>query len=166
MLKNLFNTVSQNFQLEGTPSQIIPKDNKTEAFQLVKLNLELFLLSLTERNHTVASINPVSMDTTQDEIVEFLRYNIYTKLKLSDICNVFHYQKSAICKQFKEKTGRTIFEYINYLRIEESKKLIKNSKDSFVKISQDLNFRSYSNFVQTFKKLTKLTPSEYKESLI
>ena len=166
LLKNIFNAVTQNFQLEAIPEQIHPKVENSYAFQLVKLHLEIFLLSLSNSSTKSTDVRPIAIETAQNEIIEFLKHNLYAPLKLSDICQTFHYQKSALCKQFKETTNRTIFEYLTHLRIEEAKKLIKTTPYSFSKISKDLCFKSYSTFVKTFKKITKLTPSEYKMLLI
>jgi AraC-like DNA-binding protein len=63
---------------------------------------------------------------------------------------------------FKEETGVGLLEYINTLRIEEGKKLLARGQ-SIVKTAETTGFRDSNAFIRVFKKLTGVTPGQYKE---
>ena len=64
----------------------------------------------------------------------------------------------------KTATGYTMSEYITTLKVKEAKKLIRQGL-SFSAISQSLYFDSVAHFNETFKKITGMTPGEYKKSI-
>jgi AraC-like DNA-binding protein len=72
---------------------------------------------------------------------------------------------SYLCNHFKKETGKTITEYINELKVRESKRLLKNSKLSLIEISTRLGFSSQSYFHIVFKKHTGITPQEFRKTI-
>lgn len=63
----------------------------------------------------------------------------------------------------KEKTGITANEYIDRQTIIECKALLSSTDMSILKISLMMHFPSYSVFGKFFKRMTGLTPTEYRE---
>jgi AraC-like DNA-binding protein len=62
---------------------------------------------------------------------------------------------------FRQETGLNLLEYINTLRIEESKKLLEQGH-SIVKTAELSGFRGSSTFIRIFRKITGITPGQYK----
>jgi AraC-like DNA-binding protein len=59
-------------------------------------------------------------------------------------------------------------EYINNYRIEHAKRFLSEESTSLTKLdvlAHDCGFSSRSNFYSTFKRITGMTPSEYKKTL-
>jgi AraC-like DNA-binding protein len=71
---------------------------------------------------------------------------------------------SYLCNHFKKETDKTITQYINELKIQESKRLLKNSHLSLIDISTRLGFSSQSYFHIVFKKQTGMTPQEFRNN--
>lgn len=63
---------------------------------------------------------------------------------------------------FKEKTGLNLLEYINTLRIEESKKLLRSGLD-VNEAAKNSGFRGTGTFIRIFKKMTGVTPGQFRE---
>ena len=63
----------------------------------------------------------------------------------------------------KEKTGITANEYIDRQTIIECKALLSSTDMSILKISLMMHFPSYSVFGKFFKRMTGMTPTEYRE---
>jgi AraC-like DNA-binding protein len=74
----------------------------------------------------------------------------------------FNMSPFYLSRIFKEETGVGLLEYINALRIEEGKKLLTRGQ-SIVKTAELTGFRDSNAFIRVFKKLTGLTPGQYKE---
>ena len=64
----------------------------------------------------------------------------------------------------KEKTGITANEYIDRQTIIECKALLSSTDMSILKISLIMHFPSYSVFGKFFKRMTGMTPTEYREN--
>jgi AraC-like DNA-binding protein len=62
---------------------------------------------------------------------------------------------------FREETGLNLLEYINTLRIGESKKLLEQGC-SIIKTAELAGFRGSGNFIRIFRKITGVTPGQYK----
>jgi AraC-like DNA-binding protein len=63
---------------------------------------------------------------------------------------------------FQQQTGLNLLEYISALRIEESKKLLGQGY-SIIKTAELAGFRGSSTFIRIFRKITGITPGQYKQ---
>jgi two-component system response regulator YesN len=63
-------------------------------------------------------------------------------------------------------TNKNFHEFINNERIEEAKKLLKNTNYPISTIAYDLGFNDSNYFSVVFKKFTGKTPKEYRNTLI
>ncbi len=139
--------------------------------QVIKNNLEELFIKLIRVETSKPASKEVFIskiedsDALEDEIVKILENNVYGSVTLDGISDALHYGKTTICKTFKKRTGKTIIGYYLELKIEESKKLIRENK-SFSEISAALGFDSLPHFTKTFKRITTMTPREYKNSIL
>jgi transcriptional regulator GlxA family with amidase domain len=65
-------------------------------------------------------------------------------------------------RRFKAATGCTVIGYLQNLRIEEAKRLLENEQLPVDEISAESGYSDASFFRRLFKRLTGLTPSEYR----
>ena len=65
-------------------------------------------------------------------------------------------------RRFKAATGSTLIEYIQNLRIENAKTLLEAGQMSVDDISVEVSYEDVSFFRRLFKRLTGLTPSQYR----
>lgn len=89
----------------------------------------------------------------------------YTIKQLSKEVNI---SSRELSKLFNQYLNQNFNDYINNFRVEEFKKLVKdskNSKFSILSISMDAGFRSKSTFNAAFKKFTGITPSQYYKNI-
>ena len=63
---------------------------------------------------------------------------------------------------FKTYTGKSINEYINYLRVNESARLLENKDLKIIDIAFSVGFESLVTFNRVFKKETGKTPRDYR----
>jgi AraC-like DNA-binding protein len=83
---------------------------------------------------------------------------------LSKQMNVSTHHLSQI---INERLNKNFFEFINSFRVKEAKRLLKdpgNQHLTLAAIGFDAGFNSVSSFNSIFKKITSLTPSEYRSS--
>jgi len=69
---------------------------------------------------------------------------------------------TSLCRFFKKQTNVTFSVYLNYLRINFAQKLIRNTEMQIKEIAYQCGYTSVVYFNQKFKKLTGISPRQYK----
>ncbi len=92
--------------------------------------------------------------------VEYIRNHFAEDLSLTDICKNAGYNQYYFCHIFKEVTGRTVLDYLNYIRCENAKRLIVAGGKSIAECAEESGFRSQSYFTRIFKKHMGSLPSQ------
>lgn len=83
-------------------------------------------------------------------------------LRLDDVSAQFSMSKFYFCRAFKQSTGYTFIEYLCQLRIREAQRLLKDTRMKVIEIAQHTGFDDASHFSRTFKRMTGLSPREYR----
>jgi YesN/AraC family two-component response regulator len=94
----------------------------------------------------------------------FINANYSTPLELKSIADYVNINKSYFCTIFKQETGKTYSQYLNEIRVEKSKELLKDRNASVLDIALAVGFNNQNYFNMTFKKLTKLTPLQFRSA--
>jgi AraC-like DNA-binding protein len=87
-------------------------------------------------------------------------------LSLPDLAQKLSVSTHHLSQILNERIGRNFFEYINGLRVEEAKQMLKDKKMdhlSIAGIAQEAGFNSLSAFNTIFKMHTGSTPSSYRK---
>ncbi len=90
--------------------------------------------------------------------------NFYKEIKLKDIANIVHMVPNAFCHYFRSRTGRSYFDFLIEIRIENACKLLREGNDSVTSICNDSGFSNLSNFNRYFKLQTGKSPVNYRQS--
>ena len=93
----------------------------------------------------------------------YMRTNFTGKISLKDVADHVFMSPTYFCKVFKEKTGRTPGVFIAGLRIEESRKLLRDPRVNIADIPALVGFESQSYFTRVFKKVEGCTPGKYRQ---
>ena len=96
------------------------------------------------------------------DILLFIEEHYNQEIALEDVAKIANICKSECCRFFKKHMGITIFDYVLYLRIQNSLPLLKKS-DSITEVAAMVGFSSPSYYSQIFKRYMKCTPMEYKK---
>ena len=94
--------------------------------------------------------------------IQFISQNFSDNISLSDVADHVHLNPAYFSTIFKQSTGSSFKEYLNMVRIEESKRLLANTDYSVIDISVATGFEDQSYFSKVFKKYTGLTPKQYR----
>jgi AraC-like DNA-binding protein len=89
-------------------------------------------------------------------------------LSLSILADKINVHPNYLSQVINEIEGKTFFEYINSLRVEEFKRLAalpESRQFTIMSLAYDCGFNSKSSFNKNFKKATGLSPSEYLASI-
>ncbi|MBQ7076128.1 MAG: helix-turn-helix transcriptional regulator [Clostridia bacterium] len=138
------------------------KDYPFGADQMIKLKMEMLFIELIRGKETALKSGGQEIaDTKTHEIYSYINKNYKEKISLNELCFLFGTNKTTLCSSFKNAYGDTVVGYINRLKIKEAKKLMREKDYNLTEISQVLGFSSVHYFSRLFKKMEKISPSEY-----
>lgn len=138
--------------------------------QLIKTYLEQFLILLIRNilKKKEPNVFP-SKESMENHLVGAARRLLEEKaeesFKVNDLCVALGYSKSYLSKLFHEQTGNTLAAYAIQVKIKRAKQLIRDGNLNFAQISDKLSFDNPQYFSRVFKRVTGMTPTEFKASL-
>ncbi|MBC2459234.1 response regulator transcription factor [Clostridium beijerinckii] len=97
--------------------------------------------------------------------IDYINKNLFNQsLSLTDIAENINVHKVYLCRIFKEETGENVTQYILKARIDKSKEIILSTNYKLYEISDKLGFNSPQQFSILFKKVTGITPNQFRDS--
>lgn len=94
--------------------------------------------------------------------IDFIVANLHSAITLEALAESTPYSAAYLAKLFKKEVGQTVSDYILTRRIEEAQHMIRDGKTSR-EITYLLHFCSQSYFIRQFKKITGMTPGQYRD---
>ena len=85
------------------------------------------------------------------------------ELGVAEIAEQLSLSKNYFGQLFKSQTGMTVSEYLNLVRIEKAKALLKETTLKVYEIADEVGFTDSFYFSSVFKKLVGVSPKEYRE---
>ena len=74
--------------------------------------------------------------------------------------------KSYFCRIIKDELGCTFTEYVNRIRVERSKTLLRSSGMSIAEIACAVGFDDQSYYTRIFKKQVGVAPGKFREQAV
>ena len=96
--------------------------------------------------------------------IHYISNNYTEKISLEDVADEIYLSSAYFSKIFREQTGSNFTQYLNNLRIEKSKLLLRNSRISLVDIAGMVGYEDQSYFSKVFKKITGNSPGKYRDT--
>ena len=117
------------------------------------------LLSDTAYNQA----NPIpDVKEPVNRVYAYLYNHFKEKVTLEEIAKFVKQNPSALCRYFKQRTDKSIFQCLAEIRIEHACKLLAYSNMNISQIAYESGYNSVTHFIAQFEKITKRTPSEYR----
>jgi len=117
------------------------------------------LRALDERNG--ANVSKVVKD-----LLQYIdRHAHEDDVSLKSYSQKIHYNAVYLGRIFRKETGEVFSDYVNKVRIEKSKTLLRGSSMKINDISAAVGFTNRNYYFNIFKKLVGMTPSEYRNRM-
>lgn len=94
--------------------------------------------------------------------VNYVEQHYTENISLKQMAEDIFVSPPYLSNLFKEKMGVNVTAYIHEVRIEKSKKLLLDSTWSIQQIAEQVGYRSEKHFMQMFKKICGMTPSQFR----
>ena len=131
-------------------------------FDDIKGKIDAFIAELCEYMNKVNSENRGSLVYMLKKIVDE-RYSD-SKMTLNDLSEELEVTPNYLGRLFKEEMGVQFSDYLEQLRMENAKKLLKSTNLKIYEIADDCGYNDGQYFAKAFKKYTGMTPLEYKKN--
>jgi len=137
--------------------------NQINSFKNLE-ELTVWLSRIMERftDHVFNLTNVKNKDVIYKSI-DYISKNYMKKITLEDVASHAYLSPSYFSKIFKEEMGMNFNTYLNYVRIEMSKKLLADTSVSMIDVSNLVGFEDQSYFSKVFKKMIGISPKKYRE---
>lgn len=94
--------------------------------------------------------------------IAYIEEHIAQDLDREEIAGHVYLNPAYLSRLFKKETGRSLTDYIVEARIAKVKPMLESTNLKISDIAVAVGYDSFSHFTKTFKKLTGLTPQEYR----
>ena len=152
--------VSDAFKLSD--SFIQRCENARDISEINALQYELVYTYTKE----VGKLKQFTVDSTLiNEIYFYILHHISEPLTTGMIADAVYMSRSHLSTLFKKMYHKNLIDYIHEVKIDKAKELLKDRTKSITQIAAYLGYSSSSHFSRIFKKIQRMTPLEYRESL-
>ena len=148
-----------NFDLRNNYSRKI--ESCTTAREVIDLRYQM-LCDFTERNAQAKLRMPD--DPFIERTIHYVLENVEKPITLAEICGRLNTNKSYFCTKFKEVMGTGFTDFVNTEKVKKAKQLLLFTDKPLIEIANFLSFSSQGYFQIVFKKITGVTPSQFRKS--
>jgi AraC-like DNA-binding protein len=110
----------------------------------------------------IVSISDSSEDLSKN-MMDYILNNYNRDISIDEISRNLGISYSYTRKLFKEKTGTSILDYINEIRIDKSKDLLLKTDHTYKEIAEMLGYNNEQSYVRYFKKYMCITPNSFRK---
>lgn len=105
-----------------------------------------------------------SRSSVFDDILYYINHNYSSSLRLETLAPLFGYNSAYLGKIFSKNVGENFNSYVDHVRIEKSKQLLKDNKLKVYEVSDAVGYKNVDYFHKKFKKYEGMSPAEYRRS--
>ena len=98
--------------------------------------------------------------------IQYIENNLNKQISISELSKLCAVSESTLRRNFKTAVKMSPVDYMNKLKIQKAKQLLKIPEITINSLCEQLNFYDTSYFYKLFKKHTGTTPIEYRKSRI
>src|SRR5699024_7990423 len=146
---------------ENEKNEIISKFLKTASLTELLIDFEESLLFLAT---TLSEI--LGREDIVSRIKRYTQENYAEELSMTELATHFNYSHSYLGKKFRSDTGKSYHTYLNEIRIEEAKILLKESSFYIYEISERVGFSNPDYFHKKFKEKVGQSPKQYRNQFV
>ena len=142
---------------------------QTQVFDREQYEAMIRLLS-TFAEHLALISNSIELEAGQAEpqlvtkAKRYIRDRFNERISLDEAAQAVNASTRHFCKVFKDATGVTFTDYLARVRVEKAKHLLQNPHLRVSEIAFETGFDSISQFNRSFKRITGMSPTQFRES--
>ena len=100
----------------------------------------------------------------REDIVAYIREHYTEELSMQDVARAMNYSDAYFCKLFKQCFKVNFSAWLNEFRVEKAKEQLTATRLSVREVSVACGYADANYFAWVFKRVTGMTPSEYRSN--
>ena len=144
---------------------ILAPDAPVESAQLIEVYLTQLLLELIPQHEETP---PLRLRVTEEDfgpvaerITQMMLAAPDGSLRFEDVCRETGLSATVLKSRFKRFTGTTVMAYYQRLRLEESRRMLRQGGRNISQVAQALGYSSPQAFARQFRRVMGLSPLDY-----
>lgn len=174
---NLYERAKSGLIIQGRTKEILyslmERSVKEEGMKRMLIILEMLVILSESRELEPISIDhkayPYNKEETDrlNKVYQYTLSNYNRELPLEEIAAIANLSVTSFCRYFKMMTKKTFHDFLIELRISHARRLLMDDNNFTIEnICFDSGFNNRSNFFRHFKRITGITPLEFKRKCI
>lgn len=99
-------------------------------------------------------------------ILQYLAEHYNEPISLKMLGDLFQMSPNYISRLFKQEKNRRLFDYLNEVRIERAKELLKESDHKIYEVAEMVGFKSQVHFAIVFHKYVGMAPKDFRKETV
>ena len=124
----------------------------------------LFFSVLLEEMETALPAQHGKENLYVNMAVEFIRNNYFLPIKVTDIAEQVHVNRSYLCAIFQKELGISVSEYLSSFRLSRAAELLPICKLDIAQVAASCGYRDPLVFSKAFKRKYGTTPLKFRQS--
>jgi transcriptional regulator GlxA family with amidase domain len=116
----------------------------------------------SQHSFSIFNLQHTHGDAAIGEVQAFIEKNYSESLTIDELSGKFNMSSRTLIRKFTRVTANTPLEYIQRVRVEAAKRLLEKGKLTVEQVCMESGYTDFGFFRNIFKRLTGLTPQEYK----
>jgi two-component system response regulator YesN len=167
--RSMIATINIIRRLEGNEKELASLEEllnwQTKYRNLNQLR-HIFLRFTEEAAEYIAEKRGEKGEGTIEKVKIYIDGNFRENIYLKGIAADFHMNPIYLGQLFRKNYGVYFNEYVLSLRIEEAKRLLRQTKKRMYEIAEQVGFQNADYFAAQFEKLENMTPTDYRKQMI
>ena len=158
IVKNIISKIEVEWKTQNFGYQLFIKSNLMHLLAIIFRSLKT--------NELDGSISKEQLNFEKiRKSIEYLNHNYYRDISLLELASMSNMSRNYFCTFFKQVMHMTTIQYIDLIRVNKATLLLKTTSKSILEIAGDIGYNNLSSFNSAFKKITNITPREYRTNL-
>ena len=133
--------------------------------EIAIMTAKIFAIDIERSSQTQFTIFKGQTTHADEEIKNaqnFIENNFQTRITTDELADKFVISRRSFERRFKKATNNTVNEYVQRVKIEAAKKIFETTRQNITETMFDVGYTDTKSFRGIFKKITGMTPIDYR----
>lgn len=124
-----------------------------------------FAIDIDRESQTAFMMFTGQKDHNDEEVKrtqQYIEENYQERITVDDLAKMVAVSRRSFERRFKQATGNTVIEYLQRVKIEAAKRSFESTRKNISEVMFDVGYSDAKAFRNVFKKITGLSPVEYR----